>query len=500
MPKPAPILLPLLSALLLSACATGPDYRAPVSALPDAWPTHSALSAAQDGAPPAPEDESAPVTDSTHWSDWWHRFGDPELDRLVALAQAGNSDIRLQLARIEAARAQLGLARAEQMPSIGVQAEAARARQSGEVLGLGERTSPVGSYSLAGLLGYEIDLWGRLANERAAAEALLNESRYARDAIRLAVVSDVVSTYFNLRAAERQLDITERTLAAREAAFRLEQIRFEGGETDELVLSQSRSELATIRAQIPQRIERVRTLESALAVLIGLSPAELFSTASVAPGWLEDIDQPQGVPTVLPSELLLRRPDLRASEATLHAAAASVEVARTARLPRINLSMLLGAGALQIDNLFSSSAETWSIGGALTAPLFDFGRNRARVDAATAQLRQTEIRHDAIVRSAFVEVRDALTLVDTRAARVEATREQVSALAHTQKLAELRYREGLIGMVELLDAQRALLNAELAHTEAISQRLTATAGLFKALGGGWNESDAFENARLPASS
>ncbi len=465
-----------VAVLLLTGCASFIPYPTPDMSLPAQWPQQAVLVA---------------QADSAHdWRRWWQSFGDPELDRLVERAQAGNDDVRLQMARVEEARARLGLARAEQWPSVGVQADAARLRQAGETLGLGDARGPVrNNFSLAGLLGYELDLWGRLARERDAAEALLNENLFVRDALRLAVITDVVTTYFNLRSAQLQQDIVSETLQTREEARRIEQIRFEAGETDELTYSQARSELATTRAQLPLIEGQVRRLESALGVLVGLDPAELFADRIVSAGKLDALVEPERIPSDLPSELLSRRPDLQAAMAALDAASARVDVAETARLPSINLGLLLGATTLQFGDLFSAGAETWNAGASLTTPLFDFGRNRARVETAEAQRTQAAIRYQAVVRNAFAEVRDALSFYDTSGARLEATREQVEVVARTRELAELRYREGSIGMIERLDAQRALLAAELAYAGARSDRLVATATLFKALGGGWVRGD-----------
>lgn len=466
-------LLPLVAALVLSGCANLVTHTVPETALPEHWPADTVLAHAAQGP-------------SEDWTSWWQNFGDAELNRLVASAHANNTDLRLQLARIEEARARLGLARSEQLPSIAVQAEAARLRPSGDSLGLiGVRAPERNNFSLAGLLSYEIDLWGRLANERVAAEALLEESLFAREALELAIVTDVVATYFNLRSAERQREILMETLAVREETLRIEQIRYDAGETDDLVLSQLRSEVAATRAQVPQVQAQLSRLESALGLLLGREPAELLGVPASAPGALDEIVRPERIPAVLPSELLRRRPDLRAAEAALESAAARVNIAETARLPRLDLGLLLGTTALQLGDLFTSDAGTWRAGIDVSAPLFDFGRNRARIEAASAQWQQAGIRYEATVRAAFAEVRDALSFYDTSGNRLEATQQQLAAATRTRELAELRYREGVIGMIERLDAQRTLLSTELAHAEAVAERLIATAALFKALGGGW---------------
>jgi multidrug efflux system outer membrane protein len=465
MRKALPVLL--LSTALLAGCAVGPDYRAPALDLPEQWPEHVLLSAEA----------------RADWQQWWRQFEDPHLDALVARAVDDNLELRLQLARIQESRARLGLARAEQLPTVGAQAEAARERTPGTLSPFGESTDT--TFSLAGVLDYELDLWGRLAREREASEALLEQSLFAHDAVRLNVISDVVATYFDLRSAQRQLRITEATAKSREETFRLEQLRFDVGESDELALRQAQSELESTLAQLPGQRQRVRVLEGALALLVGMSPAELMGELDYGDTDLEAIALPDGVPAVLPSELLARRPDIRSAEAGLIAANAGIGVAEASRLPRFNLGGLLGSAAGDAGDLFTSAAGTWGLSATVMGPLFDFGRSASRIETAEALAEQAEVQYRATVAQAFNEVRNALVTYEASGERVEAIRRQVTAFERTLELAEVRYREGFVGFIELLDAQRALLAAELALSEAMRDRLTATATLFKALGGGW---------------
>lgn len=468
MPKVPGIVAALM---LLAGCVVGPDYEPPEFELPQAWPANAALDTASGEA----------------LGDWWRRFEDPALDALIERALADNLDVRLQAARIEEARARLGLARAEQWPTVGLQAEAVRLRQPAASFGItGFEIPPHNLFSISGVLGYELDLWGRLAREREAALAQLQGSLYAREAVRLGVIADVAVVYFGLRSAQRQLDITERTLAARLEGVRIERLRFEAGQIDELSLREAESQLAGTRAELPVRIEALRRRESALGLLLGMSPEELLGALQVAAGTLDDATLPSSVPAELPSALLARRPDLRAAEAELVAATAGIGVAQAARLPQINLAGLLGTVAGSADDLFGDEAEAWSVGATVAGPLFDFGRGKARVETAEARREQAEIRYRATVANAFAEVRDALTLYDSSGARLDAIGEQVTALRRTEELAAIRYREGYVSIIELLAAQRGLLNAELGLAQAQADRLAAVATLFKALGGGWD--------------
>ncbi|WP_248730181.1 MULTISPECIES: efflux transporter outer membrane subunit [Halomonadaceae] len=473
------LVTPLLITAMLSGCVMGPEYQTPDIALPEALPEHVLLTDEQ----------------RHDWSDWWRQFEDPQLDALVERATNESLELRLQLQRIQEARAQLGLSRAEQFPTVALQAEASRERTPGAILpGNGEMEqirelieSTNNMFSVTGVLEYEVDLWGRLAREREAAEAMLEESAFAHDAARIGIITDVVSTYFDLRSAEAQRRISENTLSVQAETYRLEQLRFDLGATDELALRQAQSELETSRAELPGLRQRVRRLEGALAILVGMSPAELFAEVDFGDSRLEEIALPSGVPTMLPSTLLQRRPDIRAAEAAMIAANARIGAAEASRLPSLNLSAFLGSSAAETTDLFTSSAETWGLGASVAGPLFDFGRSRARIETAEVQAEQADTQYRVTVNTAFNEVRDALVTYDTSGERIEATREQVEAIQRTHELAELRYREGMTSFIEVLDAQRDLHSAQLGLAEAMRDRLTATATLFKALGGGWQD-------------
>lgn len=460
----------MLAGALLAGCAVGPDYERPELEMPEAWPEQAVLEAGSGEA----------------LREWWQGFGDPVLDELVERALADNLELGIQAARVAEARAQLGLARAEQLPTVGLQAEATRQRQPAAVFGLEDfETAPRDLFSIAGLLGYEVDLWGRLAREREAAAAGLEANIYAREAVRLGLIADVVVTYAGLRGAQRQLQVTERTLAARQESVRVQQLRYEAGAIDELELRQAESALAAARAELPTRIEALRRRESALGILLGTQPSELLEAIELPAGELRAGMVPGKIPAELPAELLNRRPDLRAAESELRQATAAVGASEAAGLPQLTLSGLLGTAAADSSDLFTSQAESWSVGAMLAGPLLDFGRTRARVESAEARREVAELRYRATVALALTEVRDALVFYRSSGQRLEAAEGQLVALRRTEELAEIRYAAGYISIIELLEAQRALLAVELAHARTLADRYAATATLFKALGGGW---------------
>jgi len=457
-----------LCALLLGGCSIGPEYQRPNLDLPEQWQQ---------------TEKSSDHHIMAIENDWWSYYQDRLLTQLIERALSDNLTLRLQLERIRESRARLGFASAQRMPSLDGQAEAARTQQSATV-----STGAINnSFSLTGMLSYEVDIWGRLARSRESALAQFDASHYSHDAVRLQLIGDLISTYTNLRAAQEQLRITRRTLGLRHDSLQLQQIRYDGGVIDQLGLQQARSEWEAVRALIPLRQEQVTRLESALAVLTGMSPAELMGTLDFGNGRLEQLIPQRTLPEFLPSELLERRPDIRATEATLKAANAQLGVTMAERLPRFNLALFLGSVAGDIDDLLKSSTETWGISGAILGPLVDFGRNRARVETTRALRDQAETNYRITVQTAFREVRDALLLTDTIAEREMALQSQREAAKKTLELVELRYQEGYSSFIEVLDAQRQLLGAELALTEATRDRLNAATTLFKALGGGWQK-------------
>lgn len=465
----------LATAILSSGgCVTGPDYRKPEIILPESWPEHAVFSLEQ----------------QEEWSDWWSQFGDPVLDQLVRQALDRNLEILVQTARVEEFRARLGLAQAERLPTVAGQAGVSRERLSGAAAGIpGLNPGTSNLFSIAGLLHYEIDLWGRLAREREAAGALLRQNVFARDAVRLSITADVATAYFDYRATQRKISITRETIDSRRETLRLQEIRHEAGDIDDLVLQQARGQLELARADLPLLIQGKQALHGSLAVLTGVEPSGLWEELPWEEDQPADLRWPAPVPAFLPSELLNRRPDLRAAESSLQAATAGIGIAQAQRLPRINLSAMLGTAAASAGDLFTSPAETWSLGAEAAGTVWDFGRTRSRVETAEAIAAQAEARYRLTVAGAFNEVRDALVFHETSAERTDANRRLVSSMEKVEQLAAIRHREGFISFLEFLDAQRGLLSARLALEDAKRDQMTAAATLFKALGGGWTASE-----------
>ncbi len=469
--RPARLLIASGLCSALAACSLAPHYERPQLDLPAA---HEPVSAQQEQS-----------QREAMWR-WWRHFDDPVLDRLIDDALADNLDIALQAARVREARAQLGLAQAQFYPTLGAQADATRAKASLETnpqLSARERFST--TYSVAASLGYELNLFSALAGKEAASARLLTQA-WSQDAVRLAVVADVVANYMSLRDLRSRIAITQATVEADRDNLALAQARYRFGAIGQLELAQQRALLASVQDQLPRLREQADRLESSLAVLTGRSAREIMNEAPIASAALDQTRMPDALPVLLPSSLLNQRPDIRAAEAMLVAAGANVSVARAQYFPSLNLGALIGSAATSLGNLFGAGTATASLGAGIGGPILGFGRIEAGVQTAEAQREQASIAYRQTVRQAFREVRDALRAVDATRERVDTASQTVQAYDETVRLAQARYDAGMVGLQEVLDARRRLYGAQINLSDATRDRLVASANLFKALGGGWN--------------
>jgi multidrug efflux system outer membrane protein len=457
----------VLAASSLSACASvGPRYRRPELPLPKSYSEQAS---------------TQPIPDA-----WWASFEDPALDRLVAEALVANQDLALAVARVDEARALAGLANAERWPEVSLTADVSRTRLSGDSAALPpgfplERSG----FRVAPTLSFELDFWGRLRQLSAAARAELLASEEARRNIRLVVAADVAAAYFDLLAFERQLAIARDTLGSRRESVRLQRVRFDLGAGSLLDLSQAEAELAATEVTVPVLERQVRLTENFLGVLLGRIGGSVLRAG--AP--LEGLSAPD-VPVGLPSELLARRPDIVAAEQRLIAANARIGAARAAYFPSIALTGHAGSESSALSNLMSSGTGIWQAAVSLVQPIFNAGKTRRQVEAARARHRQELAIYIRAVQSGFAEVEDALVARVTSIAEREALARQVEQLTTTQRLARRRHEVGDSSYLEVLDAERSLLRAELDLAAARRNELAATVNLFKALGGGWEEASA----------
>ena len=430
-------------------------------------------------ADPAPQPDPQTIANLK----WFEVFKDEKLQELISEALAHNYDLRQAVARIDAARANYGITRSELFPTIGVSADTINQRQSrSSTFDLPEpikRDRSFGSV-LLNMLTYEFDIWGRLRKATAAARSDLLATEETRRAVITTLVSDVATAYFSLREFDFELDISRRTLASREESLRIIKLRQQRGVATMLEVRQAEELVYNATEVIPALEQSIQQTENLISFLTGRNPSSIERGVS-----LTDQQMPPSVPAGLPSDLIERRPDIRAAENSLIAANARIEVAKKAFFPRISLSAFLGYESGQITSLFSSSRSVWSVVPELTQPIFTGGRLKSNVRFTQAEREFLLIDYQKTIQDAFREVSDSLIAHQ----KVREVRTQrvflVNTLRDRSRLSYLRYTGGVATLLEALDADRELFEAERSLALARRDELLTVVQLYKALGGGW---------------
>jgi multidrug efflux system outer membrane protein len=340
-------------------------------------------------------------------------------------------------------------------------------------------------YSVQGSAAFEIDLWGKYLRASQSARALLLNSEYGREAVKLSLTGDVARGYFALIASAQQLARGRDTLATREESIGLERLRFDSGESDEFTFRRAEADLAATRKSVRQLELDLMQRTNALGVLLGRSPQDLVDRAVRA----ERSALPAGVvlPAALPSSILQNRPDIGAAEAALNSAAYDIGVARAQLFPSISLTGLFGSVSPELGDLFSKPAEAWQASGGILQPIFQGGRLRSNLKRTEAIREERKAEYSRTVQNAFREVLDALQGQSLIAGVSEANAAQVAALARATDLADLRYGQGDISYLELLDVRRGLFQAQIELVAAQRDSLLNTVNLALAVGGGMGE-------------
>jgi NodT family efflux transporter outer membrane factor (OMF) lipoprotein len=409
-------------------------------------------------------------------ADWWSAFGDPVLTALIGHALAANPDLGAAAARIEEARAQELLARAQLLPLVNTAVSGSEARALNP---FGRATTNTAAQP-AVTASYDLDLFGRLRQADAATRAQLLATEGARDTVRLGIVSSVATGYVTLRAFDARLAIARETLTARGEALRIARRRAEKGYTSNLELHQAEAEYRATEQLVPQAELAIARQENALSVLVGGVPGPIARGVPLA-----GLTAPP-VPPGLPANLLRQRPDLFQAEQTLVAADRTLDSARAAMLPNVTLT---GSAGLVLSTALADPVGAFSLGGSILAPIFDAGRLRAQADIAAARRDQAAFAYRRAALIAFREADDALAGVLRSGQQAQALAGQRDALAAALFNASERYRAGYSSYLEQLDAQRGLLAAELSLVQAQADRLDAYISLYQALGGGWSPAE-----------
>jgi NodT family efflux transporter outer membrane factor (OMF) lipoprotein len=451
------LLLATLVALMVSGCATEVEKAPSSLPIPDSWRQ-------QVGPHAAPE------------AQWWQNFGDASLNRLVNQALQHNSDILTARSRVDQYRAELRAAQGDNFPTLSAGVAATHQRALSAATG-----QPYENAVFQGLLqaNYEVDLWGSRRNSIRAAEASLDAQRAAASAAALTVASSVASGYLSLCALDEQLRVTEATLATRENSLNLAQRQFETGYTSRLEWMQAASEYQTAKAQIPQLQHQIEQQENALSVLVGMNPREIARSSQF------DQLKPQRLPSLLPSQLLNRRPDIVQAQRQLLAADASLASTQAKLLPSLNLTASGTLQSSELHQLLDNPFRLWSIGGSILAPLLNREALTAQVDVAMATRNQALYGYEKVVRSAFSEVDNALDAIRRSQEQLAELQKQESYVTEAYRIAHNRYQNGYASYLDELDAQRTLFSTQLNIVSVKNTLLLAQIDLYRSLGGGW---------------
>jgi NodT family efflux transporter outer membrane factor (OMF) lipoprotein len=462
-------IVPVVLALGLSGCLVGPNYRRPATNLPSQFPGALSL-------------PGAAGADSLADRKWFDLFQDATLKQLVDSALEKNFDIRIAAERVLEARAQYGIARANLLPTLDAQAQftASRSSSIGSSSFIARGANLSTTYTQAGLqFSWELDLWGRLRrlNEVARAQYLASED--ARRGVIISLISDVMTSYFELRELDLELEISRRTNDIARDNLRLIQERKDRGAANGLEVHQAEQFLYTTTSQTASVQRSISQTEDALNLLLANAPSEVPRGQT-----LEHITAAPELPAGLPSALLQRRPDIRQAEDNLIAANAQIGAARALFFPDISLTGFLGSQSRSLTSMFTGPARVESIGPAALLPIFHAGL-RSGLRFTEAQQREMLITYQKTIYGSLREVADALsTHTRTREQRGEEEK-LVTALSESVRLSNLRYRGGLDSYLQVLDAERNLFAGQLTLAQLRLLELQSVVQLYRALGGGW---------------
>jgi len=455
------ILLATLVVCLLTACAVGPNYEKPEIETPDTYRFS--------------DTEAADVVNTQ----WWTQFDDPALNELIDEALRANLDVRTAAARVEEFAARLNVTQSDLFPQVGYGVSGERQGISdNRAAGLGIDSVTTG-FDATINVGWELDVWGRIRRATEAARAQLLAAEEARRTVIMSLVSTVATSYVSLRRLDRQLKIAIKTRDLRAESLRLFELQFNGGVIGQLQLSQIQSEYELAVGAVPVIERDIAILENLIAILLGRNPGPITRGKTIDELTLAQV--PEGVP----SDLLLRRPDIRRAEQDLIANNALIGVARAAYFPRISLTGLAGFISGDLDAWFNSDSIAWAAGGAVAGNIFTGGRISGDVKQAEARQQQSLFIYRQSILTALKEVEDALVSTQKAREKLVSDGRRVEALSEYARIARLRYDNGFTSYIEVLDSERSLFAAQLNYVDTQRDIYVGLINIYKAMGGGW---------------
>ena len=469
------ILFSLFIVLIIAGCKVGPNYQKPVTYSPATFRF----------------DNISTQEDTVINLKWWELFQDEELKALIDTALKYNQDVLMAASRIEEARAVVGYNKADLWPSLGYDGSGARMQMNIPALGV---DGPFNSFSGAANLAWELDFWGKYRRATEAARAELLASDFGHRAIQISLISSVASTYFLLLDFDARLDISKKTVKSRRESLRIIQERFNKGIVPEIDLNQAEIQEAIAAAAVPFYERLVAQTENSLSILLGSNPGTIPRTHT-----LRDEVIPPEIPSGIPSAVLARRPDINQAEQMLAAQNARIGVAVAQRFPAISLTGMLGAASNDLSTIATGDALIWSFGGGIAGPIFQFGKNKRRVDIERQRFYQDSLNYVRTILQAFREVEDALVEIHTLNKESVARERQMAAAENAAMLSAERYNGGVTSYLEVLDSERSKFDAQLSASEVYQLYLNSYVFLYKALGGGWISEEEMNQAANAAS-
>ena len=461
-----------MAIFLLSACV-GKNYKRPDLDLPE-----TEVSSSQSEQSKKSKKENQPM------QEWWKIFNDDVLNAMEKEAIEYNSDLQLAIAHVKEARGKLSMTRSNQWPSLNVVGNVGDSKSYDDLKKYGIFSS---RFSLGLVASYKFDLWGEYARAGEAAKAEFLSSKANKDAVLLSLTAEVAKEYFLLRTIDAEIVIAENTLKSREESFNVYQSRFNSGVINELDLRRVEAEMESVRAQLYSLQYQLKETETAISVLLGKTPKAIAEQTLERGKEIKDIVADIQVPQGIPSDLISRRPDLRKSEMQLKAANAEVGSAKAVYFPSISLTGEAGFASYELKDLFEDDSKNWSYSGNITLPIFRGGQVKGNYKVAKAQFEQALTSYKNTVQTAFKEVLDAINANSLTKETLQARQKQTAALERSYELSLKREKAGISSLLDVLDVERTLLQAQMDLASAQMQQLLAVVDICKALGGGWCE-------------
>jgi multidrug efflux system outer membrane protein len=453
-------IFPVIVLLLALGSCVGPKYAEPDTKIDDQYSSYQ-------------YDTLGSNVDTILNIEWWKLFEDEQLNTLIKAVLNENRDILMAAQRVEQARAILGFTNADRYPNFSYSAGAARGNFAGQRVPL--TSNFYGNASLS----WELDFWGKYRAASESARASLAASDYGMRSIQMSMISTVAQTYFILLDFQKRLEVSQKTLGSRDSAVLIIQQRYDAGLVPEIDLNQAQINQAQALGSVPFYKRQVALIKNALATMVG--------TTVIKDNFTKDISETKllvEIPYGLPSQLIKRRPDILASEEAYHAQFKQINVAVAQRFPSISITGLLGGASNELSSL-TTAGLAWNAGAGLLGPIFNFGKNKRRVEVERAKAKEAFYNYENTVLNSFREVEDALVSIQTLKEELKAVQMQATAAMNAERLSKMRYDKGVTSYLEVLDNQRTSFSAQLNLSETKQELINSYIDLYKALGGGW---------------